>query len=192
MTSDNYVLHGNKIVPESYSDEGIGRVYGGDLLLKHNGSRWVYGWIAYTLLKSERKDHPGDPWRPFEYDQTNIFTLVAGTHLPWEVDVGVRFRYVTGDPVTPILAGVYDADHDVYTPVPGAPYSQRLPDFLQLDLRIDKRFIFKGWILAIYIEGTNLTNRKNVEGYSYSYDYTRKTPVNGLPILPSIGLRATF
>ncbi len=192
VSSDNFLLRGNKIVPESYADEGIGRVYGADLLLKHSGSRWVYGWIAYTLLKSERRDHAGQPWRPFEYDQTHILTLVAGTHLPWELDVGIRFRYVTGNPVTPILAGVYDADHDVYVPVAGAPYSSRLPDFVQLDLRIDKRFIFKRYIVAVYIEGTNLTNRKNAEGYNYSFDYTRKNTVNGLPILPSIGVRATF
>ena len=40
------------IVPERYSDEGIGRVYGGDLLLKHDNGKRLYGWIAYTLLKS--------------------------------------------------------------------------------------------------------------------------------------------
>ena len=71
------------VVPEVYSDEGIGRVYGGDLLAqaRQRASR-VYGWIAYTLLKSERQDHPGQPWRPFQYDQTHILTLVAGYHLP--------------------------------------------------------------------------------------------------------------
>ena len=43
------------IVPERYSDEGIGRVYGGDLLLKVDNGHKLYGWIAYTLLKSERQ-----------------------------------------------------------------------------------------------------------------------------------------
>jgi hypothetical protein len=192
VSSDQYLLQGGRIVPEVYSDEGIGRVYGADILIKHDHARSVYGWIAYTLLRSERQDHPGDPWRPFQFDQTNILTIVAGYHLPWDVDLGVRFRYVTGNPDTPLIAGIYDADRDVYTPVPGAAYSSRLPDFLQLDARVDKRFVFKSWILGVYLDVTNVTNRANVEGYSYSYDYRARREVNGLPILPSLGLRASF
>jgi outer membrane receptor protein involved in Fe transport len=192
VTSDQYVLAGGRVKPESYTDEGIGRVYGGDLLVKHDSNKYVYGWIAYTLMKSERQDHRGEPWRPFQYDQTNILTAVLGTHLPWEIDLGIRFRYVTGNPETPIIAGLYDADKDVYTPIPGAPYSQRLPDFIQLDARIDKRFIFKGWVLSIYIDVTNVTNNSNVEGYTYSYDYQKRAAVNGLPILPSLGIRSSF
>jgi len=99
---------------------------------------------------------------------------------------------VTGNPETPIIAGLYDADKDVYVPIPGAPYSQRVPDFIQLDARIDKRFIFKGWVLSIYIDVTNVTNNSNVEGYTYSYDYQKRSAVTGLPILPSLGIRSSF
>src|SRR5262249_13338299 len=102
-----------------------------------------------------------------QYDQTHILTVVAGYHLPWEVDLGLRFRYVTGNPDTPLLAGIFDADKDVYTPLPGPAFSSRLPDFIQLDVRIDKRFAFKSWILAVYIDVTNVTNQSNVEGYQY-------------------------
>jgi hypothetical protein len=120
--------------------------------------------------------------------------LVLGTHLPWEVDLGVRFRYVTGNPDTAITSGIYDADRDVYSPAqaPQSAYSSRLPDFYQLDARIDKRFAFKSWLLALYLDVTNVTNHGNVEGYAYSYDYTRRSPVHGLPILPSLGVRASF
>ena len=193
--SEQYVLRDGKVVPEVYTDEGYGRVYGGDVLLKHDSQRWVYGWIAYTLLKSERQDHPGEPFRPFQYDQTNILTLVVGTHLPKDIDVGIRLRWVTGNPDTSQLANgltVYDSDRDTHYPGFNAPFSSRLPDFFQLDVRIDKRFVFKSWIFAVYLECTNITNRANVEGYLYSYDFTRRAPVTGLPILPSLGLRASF
>ena len=73
-----------------------------------------------------------------------------------------------------------------------APFSTRLPDFVQLDLRVDKRFVFKSWIFALYLDISNVTNRANVEGYAYSYDFSRRAPVTGLPILPSLGLRASF
>src|SRR5581483_10739416 len=189
VNSDQLVQRGAQVVPEIYSDEGIGRIYGGDLLLKQDSPRFIYGWISYTLLKSERQDHPNTNWRPFQYDQTQILTIVAGYHLPWDIDLGTRFRYVTGNPDTPILAGIYDADRDAFIPVTGAPFSTRLPDFVQLDVRIDKRFIFKKWIFAAYIDITNVTNRANVEGYAYSYDFQRRVGVHGLPILPSLGLR---
>jgi TonB family protein len=192
VSSDASTQRDGRIVAERYSDEGIGRVYGGDLLLKIDSGKRVYGWLSYTLLKSERRDHPGEPWRPFQYDQTHILTLIAGYHLPWEIDFGVRVRYVTGNPSTPLGAGILDADQGVTIPIPGAPYSERMPSFAQLDLRVDKRFIFKSWILSLYLDISNVTNAANVEGYAYSYDYTRRAAVTGLPILPSIGIRATF
>lgn len=190
--SDRNVLRDGKVVPEVYIDEGVGRVYGADLLLKHDGPKWLYGWISYTVMRSERQDHPGEPWRRFQYDQTHILTMVLGYHLPWEVDVGLRLRYATGNPTTPIVGAVYAADYDVYVPIPGAAFSERLPDFVSLDLRIDKRFVFKSWILSVYIDVANVMNRRNVESYNYSYDYTRKAAFGGLPILPSFGLRASF
>ncbi len=190
--SDRNVIRDGKIVPEVYIDEGEGRVYGADLLLKHDGPRWLYGWISYTIMRSERRDHPGEGWRRFQYDQTHILTLVLGYHLPWEVDVGLRLRYATGNPSTPIVGSVYLSDYDVYLPIPGAAFSERLPDFFSLDLRIDKRFVFKSWILSVYIDVANVMNRRNVEAYNYSYDYTRRAAIGGLPILPSLGLRASF
>jgi len=195
VASDQFTRRDGKAVPEVYTDEGYGRVYGGDLLLKHESPRWVYGWIAYTVLKSERQDHPGEPFRPFQYDQTNILTMVLGTHLPRDFDVGVRFRWVTGNPDTSQLADgltVYDADRDSYYPGQHTAFSSRLPDFVQLDVRVDKRFAWRSWILSIYLDISNVTNRANVEGYAYAYDFSRRAPVTGLPILPSLGLRASF
>ena len=192
VSSDAFTQRDGKLIPERYSDEGIGRVYGGDLLLKMDNGKRLYGWISYTLLRSERRDHPGDPWRPFQYDQTHILTVIAGYHLPWEIDFGIRFRYVTGNPTTALGAGVQDADQGVYIPIPGAPYATRLPAFTQLDLRVDKRFTFKSWILSIYLDLSNVTNSANVEGFAYSYDYRQSHAVTGLPILPSLGVRASF
>jgi outer membrane receptor protein involved in Fe transport len=107
VTSTDNTQRDGKIVPERYSDEGIGRVYGGDLLLKMDNGKRLYGWISYTLLKSERRDHPGEAWRPFEYDQTNILTMIVGYHLPWELDVGapgIRRRRSGPACTTPIRA----------------------------------------------------------------------------------------
>ena len=38
----------------------------------------VQGWLSYTLSQSVRVDRPGEPERPFAYDQTHVLSLVAG------------------------------------------------------------------------------------------------------------------
>src|SRR5262249_6655689 len=46
---------------------GVGRAYGGQFLLRHRFNGRLFGWVAYTYSRSERRDHPGDDWRPFDF-----------------------------------------------------------------------------------------------------------------------------
>ena len=61
--------------------------------------------------------------------------------------------------------------------------------FTQLDVRVDKTWKFKEWTLSAYLDVQNTYNQGNVEGVSYNYDYTRSTFAQGLPLLPSLGVR---
>ena len=186
------IQRGGQVVPEIYNDEGIGRVYGMELLIRQSLSRYLFGWIAYTLLRSERQDYPGGPWRPFEWDQTHILAVILSARLPWDIDAGFRLRYATGNPQTPIVGSYFASDYDTYIPVSGAPYSTRQAAFIQLDLRVDKKFTFRSWYFAVYIDIENATNRANPETYAYSYDYQQRATVTGLPIIPSLGLKGAF
>jgi len=186
--SNDMVERGGELVPERYSNDGVGKVYGLELLLKHQPTDRFFGWLSYTLMKSSRVDHPGEDERLFDYDQTHILTLVASLVLGRGWEAGVRFRLVSGNPDTPIIGSIYDADSDIYWPIYGRTNSQRLPMFHQLDVRIDKRWEWKYVKLAIYLDVQNVYNHKNVEGYQYSYDYSERRYFNGLPILPSLGL----
>lgn len=173
-----------------YINEGIGRIYGAEVLLRHRPSRRFFGWVAYTLLRSERRDHPGSEWRLFDYDQTHILTIVAGLTLGGGWEVGARFRLVSGNPTTPILGPLYyDADADTYVPRYGDRGSERLPTFHQLDLRVDKKWTFAHWSLSVYLDVQNVYNQQNPEATIYNFDYTESTSVSGLPILPSLGVR---
>ena len=73
----------------------------------------------------------------------------------------------------------------------GALLSRRLPDFFQLDLRVDRAW-HHPWgtagVLNLYIDLQNVLNRKNAEGVTYSEDYAQLHYTNGLPIFPSIGV----
>jgi hypothetical protein len=82
VSSDRVVIQNGAPAPEVYSNEGIGRVYGLELIVRQELTRRLFGWVSYTLLRSERRDHPGDPWRPFAFDQTHILTVLASYKPP--------------------------------------------------------------------------------------------------------------
>ena len=107
-------------------------------------------------------------------------------------DVGSTFRLVSGNPRTPIIASVYDANNDYYRPIYGKVNSARDALFHQLSIRVEKNWKFKAWQIAGYLDVQNIYNHRSQEGLQYSYDYARSKPVQGLPILPSLGLRGEF
>ena len=68
----------------------------------------------------------------------------------------------------------------------------RLPAFAQLDVRIDKVWTFNNWSLDLYLDVQNVTNTRSVEGTAYSYNYAQSAHFEGLPIVPILGVKATF
>ena len=111
--------------------------------------------------------------------------------------VGARIRIVRGPLVTPTLGApalpsLYSGDAGSYVPLQSTPFSERLPVFHQLDMRIDKRWQFRSWRLNAYIDVQNVYNNTTPEAYVYNYDYSQRAYQTGLPIIPSIGLRGEF
>lgn len=179
-----------------FCNDGIGRSLGADFLIRQRLWRGLFGWLAYTLSQSERKDHPDEPWRRSAFDQTHILTAIVSYKLPWErlgIEVGVRFRYATGNPTTPVVGGVRDVGAQSWLPLYGPIYSARLPDFHQLDLRIDKTWTFNRFKLDLYLDIQNLYNRVNTEQLAYGgRQLVQSTPVSGIPIFPNLGVRAEY
>jgi outer membrane receptor protein involved in Fe transport len=192
VSSDALVERDGETVPERYNNDGRGKVYGLELMVKHDDNGRFFAWIAYTLMRSSRVDHPGEAARLFDYDQTHILTVVASAVLGRGWEAGIRFRLVSGNPQTPVRGSVYDADSDIYWPLYGDTNSVRMPMFHQLDVRVDKKWTFKYLKLGIYIDVQNVYNHKNVEGINYSYDYRQKAYLVGLPLLPSLGLKLEY
>jgi hypothetical protein len=175
--------------PGGIANGGIGRVYGAEVSLKAAAGERAGGFLSYTLARSERRDHPGDAWRLFDFDQTHILTTAGSLRLDRGWQVGATFRLTSGNPETPVVGSVYDANHDVYRPVYGATNSARAPLFHRLDLRVEKQWHPGRILLAAYLDLQNAYNRKNEELTGYGYDYRQRVAVYGLPALPSLGLR---
>src|SRR3972149_1659510 len=90
--------------------------------------------------------------------------------------------YVTGNPSTPVVGSIYDADADVYLPLPGAINSERLPAYHELDLRLERQFVFDTWRLTAYLDVQNVYNRRNPERYQSSYENRERTVIPGVAL----------
>jgi TonB family protein len=170
---------------------GVGRVYGGELSAKiePREGRPYFGYLSYTLMRSERRDDDQEDFRLFDYDQTHILTVSGGYRFPRRWEIGATFRLTSGNPYTPINGAVHDLDRPGYVPASGPYNSARSPFFHRLDLRVEKSWQLDHMLLAFFIDVQNAYNRQNQEGIAYSFDYGAQAPLRGLPILPSIGLR---
>jgi TonB family protein len=190
--SDRVVIDGGAARPLQFDNDGRGKVYGAELLLRQElGSRFT-GWLAYTVSRSLRRDSGASEDRLFDFDQTHILTAVASYAFARTWLVGGRFRLVSGNPRTPIEGAVFNANTDRYEPSYGRPNTQRNQAFHQLDLRIEKRWVYRQWMLNAYLDVQNVYNRRNPEGLTYSYDFRETAVQQGLPVLPILGLRAEF
>lgn len=225
---DNLAVQSNRIMGvdngtvdlEFYSNEGIGNSYGAELLLRHELSKNFFGWIAYTLSRSESKDKPKLPWLVGGFDQTHILTVVAQYKVPWHMpfrewsrtgklprglwwntgwailsgdwSFGGRFRLVSGNPTTTYTFAMHDLDQESFIPRSGERRGTRLPMFHQLDLRVDYKMAFDNFIVNLYVDGMNVYNRKNAEFMAWDYRYRNSVPLALLPFIPVFGLSAEF
>ncbi|MSP92061.1 MAG: TonB-dependent receptor [Myxococcales bacterium] len=182
------------IVPRPpFVNTGVGHVSGLELLVRHKPVGPFFGWIAYTLQRATRIDRPGVPERPFGWDQTHILTALGSYKLPDNWEVGARWRYVTGNPLTDVETVAWNEKQDTYTRVRSACNNcGRLPAFHQLDVRVDKKWVYESWMLSIYMDVQNVYNRQNAESIRYNFDASLHEYQAGLPIVPALGARAEF
>ena len=175
--------------PIRNTNDGTGSVYGMQIQGSYKKSNYTF-LASYTYLKSMRKDGTGSEY-PSEFDQTHNINLI-GVLEKSRWSYSTRLRYVSGGPYTPITDSLYNSDQDTYTPIRGDFFSKRFEDFVQLDFRVDRKFVYKLWLLSAYLDIQNITNNKNGQGISYNFDYSKSEAASGIPIFPIVGLRGEF
>jgi TonB family protein len=211
-TTFYFVRRHDEPVPATpgFTASGKGRSYGMELILKHEFTERFFGWIAYTLARSEQSadsvngvgggngmgtlQMPGATqaaWYPTAFDQTHNLNVV-GSYVWRAWRFGTRFRYVTGSPSTPLYEGTYDADKGTYVCREGPLNSTRQPTFNQLDFRIDRTWTFNAWQLGAYLDIQNIYNAANPEFTVPDYRCRGSVPVRGIPFLPILGVKGMF
>lgn len=169
--------------------EGKGYSRGIDFSLhKKLTGNGFYGMINYSLSESKVTGLEGGE-RPGSFDYRHNLTIIAGYQISNDWLVGLKFRYTTGRPYTPFdialstYAGRGVSDFNNFN---GA----RFQDYNRLDLRVDKKWNFKGLSIVSYFELQNVFNKENVYQYFWNeYKNTEGTiyqwkflPVGGFSI----------
>jgi hypothetical protein len=177
---------------EVLADDGEGRAYGMEVMARRRLERGLYGWVSYTLSRSERFVE-GGAVVPFNFDQTHVLNFALSWLINARWRIGARFQLTTGNPQRRIQGAFYDSDTDRFRPelVPRDPRGgelERLPTYHQLDDRVDYRFRLGPLRLTAYLDVINAYFAQNSEAYLYQFDDLRRTTFPGLPILPTIGL----
>lgn len=174
-----------------FMNVGFGRAYGAELIARHQPVGRFFGWVSYTLSRSERKAHADADWVPFDFDQTHILSAQGGYDLPYDFGVSFQVQLVSGNPQSVLNAGVFDVDGGSYSGFRVGPRNDtRLPFFFQTSFRADRKFTFKSWELALYLDLLNTIRGVNPEFTVYNYDYSDFAYVRGLPFIPNIGFEA--
>ena len=75
----------------------------------------------------------------------------APTHI-WGIQLSYLFEYRTGFPFTAI---------NLQQQLVGLPNSLRFPDYASLNLGIEKKFGFRGFLWGVRVEAVNAFNRQN-------------------------------
>lgn len=144
---------------EPLDSRGVGETYGIELLAQKRTVNDFYGIAAYTFGYSKFSDSEG-ALLPSSWDSRHILTLTTGKYFKKNWNVGARFRMQSGLPETP-----YDLQRSALVNIwniangPVQNYnllnSSRGNLSHQLDLRAEKKWIFKKWQFTAYIDVVN-------------------------------------
>ena len=157
---------------EQIVSKGKGRAYGVEVLFKIMDMKRINLTATYTYFRSEFTDSSQVKYFRSAWDTRQMLNLIANFKLPKSWNIAMRWRYIGGAPYTPIDSISYNRAAWKISNQPYLDYSRynslTLPAKHQLDIRVDKEFYFKKWVLNFYVDIQNLYNFKTESAPSYT------------------------
>jgi outer membrane receptor protein involved in Fe transport len=177
-----------------FENSGEGTTLGLESMLRIKPASRFYGWLAYTLSRSVRRQTPDDPLLLAPTDSTHVLTALGSYRLGRGWEAGMKFQYVSGNPYTPTTGAIYSSTTNEYLPVLGDANSERLPAYHELDVRVQKRWSLGGSAsFTTYVDLINVYGKDRVVGIRCSDDVTRcDYSTHPMPMIPSVGIRGEF
>lgn len=150
---------------EEIVSTGKGRAYGIEFLYKIMDWHNLNLTGTYTFFRSEFTDK-NNIYRPSSWDTRHMLNVIASYKFRKNWNAAMRWRFVGGAPYSPIDE-VLSKNREAWN-VTNQSYldydnfnALRLSGSHQLDLRIDKEFYFRNWVLNLYTDVQNVYNFKS-------------------------------
>jgi hypothetical protein len=177
-----------------YTDSGNLRTFGLEAFIRRNLTEQFFAWLSYTYSVSEERKSEQDPWYLSEYDQTHILNLVGSYKINAYWDLGLRFKYNTASPYTPVTDAVYNGNLDKYQPRYDVknPNSERIPPANALDLFATFDSLYDTYRLKYQFGIQYLAVGKRIDSVQYNFDYSKKEELSRLPPIPYIQVSGEF
>jgi hypothetical protein len=186
VIDEPYERYGFFFHHERLLDSGQARARGVELLLERRTSRGLYGTLSAAVFRTRYRGHD-DVWRDRIFDNRFLFGVEGGWKPNRSWELSLRWNYAGGVPSTPfdeqasrrLGRGVYDQSRIG---------DERLPDYHSLNVRVDRRFHFRGSNLIVYVSVWNAYGRENLAGRYWNEIENRPDQSTQWGLLPIFGV----
>ena len=165
--------------------DATGDVRGAEVLLQKRLSDLpVYGLISASYNRTRFRGLNGTT-SIGAFDSPLVFNGLLGWRPNARWEFSGRVRSAAGLPTTPFTTEGR-VDFSRYNA------GERLPTFFALDVRVDRRFVFRRSQLVTYLDVQNATARQNISQIAWDARLGAPKPNESIGILPSIGINWEF
>ncbi len=202
---------------EAVTSIGGGETYGAEFYFQQKLVKRIFAVFSYTFVRSRFSGVEGNLIES-SWDNRHLVSALLGYKLKRGWELGAKFRFAGGSPFTPFDS---DSSQAVFATTGQGVLdfsrlnTERLINFSQLDIRVDKKFYFRKSTLDVFIDLQNALQAKNPDIPDYSFkrnatntdfETTDGQPLkqdgsNGIPVLlidetpfvtPAIGIIFEF
>ena len=149
---------------DSLVNKGEGQNYGVELTLEKFLSKGYYFMLNGTVYQSQFRSH-GTEWHKTVFNLGYMWNALAGYeywfNTRFALGADLRATQAGGKPYTPVNEAASILEGEVVYD-PEQVYSERLPAYFRMDLRIYYRINYRKFYSEFAVDFQNLTGRQNI------------------------------
>jgi len=169
-----------------------GKAYsrGIELMIQKKLAKDFYGMMSASYFRSRYMDGKS-VWHDRIYDNKFTFSAEGGYKPNDQWEFSLRWIYAGGAPYSPFDIS---ASETAYKGIvdKSRMYSERLPDYHSLNVRVDKRFNFYSSNIVLYISVWNVYGRNNIWAYTWDEINNKVKANKSWGTLPVFGVEYEF
>lgn len=171
-------------------DEGEATSTGIEALLQKKLATDIYGLVSAALFRSRYRDINGT-WRDRTYDNRYLFNVVGGYKPSHKLEISARWGIAGGGPYTPFDVALSTAANSGIIDT-SRMNGERYPAYHTLNLRVDRRFVYKQSSLTLSFSLWNVYNRQNVAFYHWDEIENKRGTMYQWSFFPIVGMEWEF